>query len=158
MPAGPSFTIRPAMIGDADAIGELAEEFAAHLQALGGDAGYCLTPERIRADGFGPTPAFAGIVAKKEGALLGYLLHHPGYATDLAQRYLVVCDLFVREAGRRQGVGRGLMSAAREHCLAVGASGLFWSVLKTNKAALTFYRNLGAETAETSEFMWLPAA
>lgn len=41
-----------------------AGEFAAHLQSLGGDAGYCLTPERICADGFGPSPAFAGIVAE----------------------------------------------------------------------------------------------
>jgi GNAT superfamily N-acetyltransferase len=158
MPAGPSFTIRPAVIGDAEAIGELAREFAAHLQSLGGDAGYFLTPARIRADGFGIAPAFAGIVAEQDGALLGYLLHHPGYATDLAQRYLVVCDLFVREAGRRRGVGRALMSAAKAHCLTVGGSGLFWSVMKANKSALAFYGKLGAEMAKGSEFLWLPAA
>ena len=105
-----------------------------------------------------PPPAFAGIVAEQEGVLLGYLLYHPGYATDLAQRYLVVCDLFVREAGRRGGVGRALMSAARAHCLTVGGSGLFWSVMKTNKPALAFYRSQGAARAETSEFLWLPAA
>jgi GNAT superfamily N-acetyltransferase len=70
----------------------------------------------------------------------------------------VVCDLFVREAGRRRDVSRALMSAAREHCRSVDASGLFWSVLKRDKAALTFYRRLGAETAETSEFMWSPVA
>ena len=156
MPAGPSFTIRPAVIDDAEAIGEMAQEFAAYRQALGDNATHCLTAERIRCDGFGTVPTFAGLVAAQGGVLLGYLLHHPAYATDLAERYLVVCDLFVTEAGRRRGIGRALMSAAREHCLAVGAAGLFWSVLKTNKAALAFYRDLGAETAETLEFMWLP--
>ena len=74
------------------------------------------------------------------------------------ERYLVVCDLFVREAGRRRGVGRALMSAVRAHCLAIGAAGLFWSVLETNKAALAFYRGLGAATAESLEFMWWPVA
>jgi len=157
-PAGPSFAVRPAVIGDSEAIGEMAQEFAAHRQTLGGDPAYYLTAERIRADGFGPVPAFAGIVAAQGGVLLGYLVHHPAYATDLAKRYLVVCYLFVREAGRRRGVGRALMSGAREHCRAVGASGIFWSVLKTNEAALAFYRGLGAETAEELEFMWLPVA
>jgi GNAT superfamily N-acetyltransferase len=158
MTAGYSFTIRPAVIGDAEAIGEMAREFTAYLQALGDDATYCLTPERIRRDGFGPDPAFAGIVAEQEGALLGFLLHHPGYDTDSAERYLVVCDLYVREAGRRRGVGRALMSAARAHCRSVGGSGLFWSVFKPNKTALAFYRGLGAATNETLDFMWWPAA
>ena len=153
-----SFAIRPAVIGDAEAIGEMSQEFAAHRQTLGGDPGYYLTPERIRADGFGPVPAFAGIVAAQEGMLLGYLLHHPAYASDLAERYLVICDLFVRGAGRRRGVGRALMLAARAHCRSVGGSGLFWSVLETNNAALAFYRGLGAATAESLEFMWWPVA
>jgi ribosomal protein S18 acetylase RimI-like enzyme len=157
MTPGSSLAIRPAVIGDAEAIGQMAQEFAAYQQTLGGEAAYCLTPERIRLDGFGPSPAFAGIVAAQEGVLLGYLLHHPGYATDLAERYLVVCDLFVREAGRRRGVGRALMSAARAHCRSVGGSGLFWSVLKTNEAALAFYRRLDAATAETFEYTWWPA-
>jgi hypothetical protein len=56
MPAGPSFIIRPAVIGDAEAIGEMAREFTAYLQALGEDVTYRLTPERIGRDGFGPTP------------------------------------------------------------------------------------------------------
>ncbi len=130
MSVAPSFTIRPTAIGDADAIGEMARELTAYLQALGEDLTYRLTPERIRRDGFGPDPAFAGIVAEQDGVLLGFLLHHPGYDTDSAERYLVVCDLFVREAGRGRGVGRALMSAARVHCRALGGSGLFWSVFK----------------------------
>lgn len=78
MTAKPSFTIRPAVIGDAHAIGDMRRELTAYLQALGADLTYCLTSERIRRDGFGLDPAFAGIVAEQDGALLGFLLHHPG--------------------------------------------------------------------------------
>ena len=136
----------------------MAQEFAADHRALGDEGIYCLTPERIRRDGFGAAPAFAGIVAEQGGALVGYLLHHPGYDTDRAERYVVICHLFVRDAWRRQGVGRALMSAAAAHCRSLGGAGLFWSVVKPNKTALAFYRGLGAATVETLDFMWWPAA
>jgi len=151
-----AYTVRPIAIGDAEAIGEMAREFTAYLQALGSGVTYRMTPERIRRDGFGADPAFGGFIAEEEGAL-GYLLHHPAYDSDRAERYVVVCDLFVRDAGRRQGVGRALMSAAMAHCRAAGGCGLLWSVYKPNRIAADFYHALGAATVQDLDFMWWPA-
>ena len=146
MAAGPSFIIRPAVIGDAEAIGEdgarssrLISSRWAEMPATASRRSAFVRMASARC------PPSRASSPSEDGALLGYLLHHPGYATDLAQRYLVVCDLFVREAGRRQGVGRALMSAARAHCVAVGGSGLFWSVMKANKTALCLLSQIGRD-------------
>ena len=153
----PSFSIRPIIIADAEAIAVMARELTAYLQALGDSVTYCLTAERVRGDGFGPDPAFQGIIAERDGEALGYLLYHPAYDTDRAERYLIVCDLFVREGARHQGVGRALMSAAMAHCRALGGCGLEWAVYKPNKAAVAFYRSLGAAPLDTLDLMWWPA-
>ena len=152
-----SCAIRPIAVDDADAIAAMAREFNAYLRALGDTVTYQLTVDRIRRDGFGRDPAFGGFIAERGGTPLGYLLHHPGYDSDRAERYLVVCDLFVREGVRRSGAGRALMAAAMDHGRAIGACGLFWSVYKPNKTAIAFYRRLGAKTVEYLDFMWWPA-
>jgi GNAT superfamily N-acetyltransferase len=151
------FSIRSLRVTDAEVIAKMAGEHTAYLQALGDDVTYCLTAEQIRRHGFGADPAFRGIIAEAGDVALGYLLHHPGFDPDRAERYLVVCDLFVRAAGRRQGIGRALMSAAMGHCRATGASGVHWSVYKPNTAAAAFYRSLGAKPIESLDFMWWPA-
>jgi len=151
------YAICPIVIADAEVIGEMAKELAAYLQSLGERGTFCLTAERVRRDGFGPDPAFKGLIAERAGEALGYLLHHPAYDTDRAERYLIVCDLFVRPVGRCRGIGRALMSAAMDHCRNIGGCGLLWSVCKPNKTAVTFYRNLGATAFDTLDFMWWPA-
>jgi GNAT superfamily N-acetyltransferase len=157
LPQDGEFTIRPAVIGDADAIGEMAREFNLYLRALGENSHFGLTPQRIRQDGFGAAPAFSGNIAEMGGAALGYLLYHPAYDSDLARRYLFVCDLFVREAGRRRGVGRALMEAAMVRCREIDGCGLLWSVFRPNRLATAFYRGLGAEIPADLDFMWWPA-
>ena len=152
-----SCAIRPIVIDDADCVAAMAREFTGYLQGLGDTVTYRLTADRIRRDGFGPDPAFGGFIAERGGAVLGYLLHHPGYNSVRAERYLVVCDLFVREGERRSGAGRALMAAAMDHGRVTGARGLFWSVYKPNKTAIAFYRRLGAKTVEYLDFMWWPA-
>src|SRR5262249_58999022 len=110
-----------------------------------------------RGDGLGPSPGFRGLIAEEGGEPQGYLLYHPGYDSDLARRFLMVCDLFVREAGRRRGAGRALMQAAMADCRAMGGCGLLWSVFKPNRTALAFYRSLGAEVVDQLDFMWWPS-
>jgi len=134
----------------------MAREFNAYLTALGDKVPFALEAARIRRDGFGINPAFGGLIAERDRVPLCYLLHHQGYDADRAERILVVCNLFVREEGRRQGIGRALMAAAMEHCRRIGGCGLTWSVYRPNRLAFDFYRSLGAQPIEDLDFMWLP--
>jgi len=63
--------LRTATIADADAIGGLAMEFQAYLRALGDRTQFAFTAKTYRRDGFGPSPAFAGLVAELDGEVVG---------------------------------------------------------------------------------------
>lgn len=149
------FLIRSATAEDAEAIGELAKEFADYLRALGDPSGLRFDADTYLRDGFGPNPAFSGLVAESDGEILGYLLYHPGYDVDYATRILHVIDLCVRERWRRQGVGRALMEEAAKICRRLGGAQLFWSVYVRNKPAFAFYESLGARYTKDLKFMRL---
>lgn len=150
-----NFIIRPATPEDAYAIGELSKEFSDYLRALGDPSELSFGTEAYLRDGFGPNPAFAGLVAEREGDILGYLLYHQGYEMDEATRIFHVIDLYVRERYRRQGVGRALMGAAAKICRHLGGTQLFWSVYIPNKPAFAFYESLGARYTKDLKFMRL---
>ena len=58
-----SVVVRPLRRDDAPAVAALAAAFADYLRALGDNGAHNLTAEAIQRDGFGPQPAFAGLVA-----------------------------------------------------------------------------------------------
>jgi len=147
--------IRPALAEDAEAVGYLAGQFAGYLRSLGDTSDFNLTAERYLRDGFGPQPAFAGLVAEIEGHVVGYLLYHFGYDSDAAARNLHIADLYVDSATRRQGAGRALVSAAAGIALKAGAREMVWSVYHANALATTFYEKLGAQRITDVFFMKL---
>jgi GNAT superfamily N-acetyltransferase len=120
---------------------------------LGDETPLNFNAEAYLRDGFGPSPAFAGIVAESGDAILGYLLYHPGYDTDLAERVLWVVDLYVSEDSRLQGVGRALMERAASVCRAQGGKALIWSVYPPNQIAARFYERLGAQYVTGLSYM-----
>ncbi len=148
--------IREAIRDDAVEIGALAEEFADYLRSLGDTTDFSFNVSTYLRDGFGDNPAFQGLVAEIDNDVVGYLLYHSGYDTDLAMRTLYIIDLYVRAANRRSGVGRALMKRAGEICTAAGGKGLFWSVYLPNRPALDFYERLGARYLRDIEYMYLP--
>jgi GNAT superfamily N-acetyltransferase len=154
-PARPNrdLLIRPATPDDAAAIGQLAADFADYLRGLGDTTNFQFSAETYLRDGFGPNPAFAGIVAESGGQVIGYLLYHFGYDVDRATRLLHVIDLYVREDRRSQGAGRALMAEAARICRAGGGSELFWAVYIPNTLAARFYERLGAHWIEDLKFM-----
>ncbi|MBE7472759.1 MAG: GNAT family N-acetyltransferase [Anaerolineae bacterium] len=145
--------IRPATPTDAEAVGQLMAESADYLRALGDTTDFRFTAETYVRDGFGPNPAFSGLVAEVDGEVVGHLLYHFGYDTDRAMRLLDVIDLMVRENRRGQGIGKALMFKAAEIGREAGASELVWAVYKPNKSAAEFYERLGAEYIEDLRFM-----
>jgi len=152
----PSFRIRSATEHDAAQVGALAEEFADYLRGIGDHTDLSFNAEAYLRDGFGSNPAFAGIVAESQGTVLGYLLYHPGYDTDRGVRLLPVLDLYVREAARRRGVGRALMTEAAAICKQQGGKELIWSVYEPNKLAAECYEQLGARYIGGLRFMTWP--
>ena len=151
-----SVNIRAATAADAQAIGKLVQEFQAYLRALGDQTAFAFTAETYLRDGFGPNPAFAGLVAELDGEVVGYLLYHFGYDTDRAMRLMYVIDLYVREAKRRCGAGEDLMRAAAVICREAGGRELIWSVFTPNTLAFQFYERLGAKRIQELEFMSWP--
>jgi GNAT superfamily N-acetyltransferase len=135
--------VRPATIGDAEAIGRLSAEFVAYLEGLGDSAVRGISAEEYRRAGFGERPAFAGLIVEDRGDPVGYLLYHEGYDIDQGGRVLHVIDLFVTANARGRGAGRALMDGAREACRRAGGVAVLWLVYPPNTAARAFYERLG---------------
>lgn len=111
-----------------------------------------LTPERYRANGFGRDPAFAGFIAERAGAAIGYAICHRDYDTDRMERSVYLADLYVEKTARGEGLGRRLMAAVARHGASYGARMMFWKVLPENRIARSFYDALGAR--EQPEYLW----
>jgi ribosomal protein S18 acetylase RimI-like enzyme len=151
-----NISIRAATRDDAEAIGELARQFADYLHGLGDQTEFGLNAETYLRDGFGASPAFSGLVAELNGNVVGYLLYYFGYDSDHAHRIMHVCDLYVQESARRHGAGRALMLTAANLCREAGGRELLWTVYKPNKLAFAFYERLGAKYVKELEFMYWP--
>jgi ribosomal protein S18 acetylase RimI-like enzyme len=147
--------VRPATAADAEAVGKLARQFAGYLRDLGDTTDFKLSAEAYLRDGFGPKPAFAGLVAEFDGNVIGYLLYHFGYDSDRAARNLHIVDLYVGFAGRKRGAGRALMTAAARIAYEEGAQELVWAVYHANDLAAAFYERLGAQRITDLFFMKL---
>ncbi|MDH3519976.1 MAG: GNAT family N-acetyltransferase [Myxococcales bacterium] len=150
-----SFSIRSAARADVGGVIALSDEFASYLRSLGDPSKFSFDAEAYLRDGFGPSPAFSGLVAEAQGQILGYLLYHEGYEVDNAIRLLHVIDLYVRSDARRQGIGRALMQEAARVCRELGGEQLFWAIYKPNQLAFAFYEALGASYVEDLSFMRL---
>ncbi len=98
--------IRAAMADDAEAIGELARQFAVYLRLLGDTTNFQFDAGIYLRDGFGPNPAFSGLVAEIDGQVIGYLIYYSGYDVDRAIKLLHIADLYVHEKARKNGAGR----------------------------------------------------
>ena len=149
--------IRSARATDAHSIGELARQFANYLRDLGDTTDFQLTAEAFLRDGFGEKPAFVGLVAEEKGEVIGYLLYHFGYDSDLALRTLHIADLYVAPEKRNQGTGRALVAKAANIAREAGAEELIWSVYNSNAIASRFYEKIGAQRITDVFFMKLKA-
>ncbi|MBW2691929.1 MAG: GNAT family N-acetyltransferase [Deltaproteobacteria bacterium] len=149
------FSIRKAVRDDAEWVERLEMEFSRDLRSIGIPAESSFNAEVYLRDGFGPNPAFSGLVADSGTELLGYLLYHLGYEVEDAARVLFVIDLYARRDSRRQGIGRALMEEAVNVCRELGGSQVCWSVYESNALAVGFYERLGANYIKDERFMSL---
>jgi len=148
--------IREAKEEDLKAIGILVNEFNEYLRELGSTTNYSTNTDWLLNDGFGDNPAFHGLVAEVDDKIIGYLLYHSGYDTDVPMRLMYVIDLYVQTEYRRKGIGRSLIEKLSKICIQQGGKCLVWSVWLRNQTAIKFYERIGAHHDKEMEIMVLP--
>ncbi|MGH6942975.1 MAG: GNAT family N-acetyltransferase [Geminicoccaceae bacterium] len=135
-----AITVREATAADAETIAAFAHDLSL-------EEGYPAPPlaaEQVRAEGFGATPRFRALIAERDGQPIGYALYFSAYDTDHAARGFYLQDLYVVPRARRQGAARALMQTLARACRADGGAYVFWNAHAKNRAAMAFYRALGA--------------
>jgi GNAT superfamily N-acetyltransferase len=137
----PAFSIRPAREADVGAvlrmIRALAEfERLAHLVVA--------TETDLHASLFGPAPAAEVLVAWDDATPAGFALYFHNYSTFLGRRGLWLEDLWVEPAHRRRGCAQALLRALAGIAVERRCGRFEWAVLDWNRAAIDFYRTLGA--------------
>ena len=141
-PAGNrDFAIRPAGPKDVPAVHAMIRALAEFEQL----AHLCVASEAdLVAALFGPRPAAEVLIAEKDEEIAAFALFFHNFSTFLGRPGLWLEDLYVRPAFRRQGCAQALLGALAEIARSRGCGRFEWAVLDWNRAAIDFYRSLGA--------------
>lgn len=94
--------------------------------------------------------------AREDGELLGYACLYWHFSSTEAAEAVLMNDLFVSEAARGRGVGRGLIEASLEVTRERGAVYLEWMTAPDNHTAQRLYDSTGAERSEWIEYELRP--
>lgn len=138
--------IRPAEPRDVPAIVRLIEALAeyeklTHLLEI--------TPDKLHAQLFGPSPAAQAVVAEVDegadgAATVGFALFFTNFSTFLCRPGLYLEDLFVLPEYRGRRIGKALLSYLGRLAVERGCGRFEWSVLDWNRSAIDFYEAMGA--------------
>ena len=90
--------------------------------------------------------------ARDGGELLGYACLYWHFSSTQAVETVLMNDLFVSEAARGRGAGRGLIEASADVARERGAARLQWSTAPDNLTAQRLYDSTGAERSEWVEY------
>lgn len=85
------------------------------------------------------------IFALEDGKEVGFALFFHNFSTFLGRAGIYLEDLFVKEAYRGKGYGKGLIKKLAEIAVERGCGRLEWWCLDWNKPSIEFYKSLGAE-------------
>jgi len=151
-----SLTIRQAEAEDMTAVAEMAGEFHAYLAALDdSDPSFdsAQAESKLRTCGFGARPLFSALIAEEGGQPVGYAIYSIGFWADAWQGMLLLSDLYVREAWRRQGIGKDLMRRLADGGKREGCEMVMWTVWNKNEPARRFYERLGGIALDDEQLM-----
>jgi GNAT superfamily N-acetyltransferase len=102
------------------------------------------TEEGLRDSLFGERPVAEVLIGYLGDEPAGFALFFHSFSTFLGRPGIYLEDLYVRPAFRGAGVGRTLLARLAGLATERGCGRLEWSVLDWNKAAIRFYKALGA--------------
>jgi ribosomal protein S18 acetylase RimI-like enzyme len=83
------------------------------------------------------------LVARRDGALAGFVQLYPMFSSVRTAKTWVLNDLYVDAGARRRGVARALLDAAAAFARADGAAGIALETAHDNAAARALYRAAG---------------
>ena len=126
---------------DVDAVVGLVHELALYEKA----PEQChLTAEQLHTALFNESPALFGHVAEVDGLVVGIALWFLNFSTWDGVHGIYLEDLYVTPDQRGNGLGKQLLEALAQECVAKGYTRLQWWVLNWNEPSIGFYRSLGA--------------
>ena len=108
--------------------------------------------EQVQEALFGPRPAATVLLARQGGQVVGMASYTFLWPAGGASTSLYLKELFVRDAGRRQGVATALMARLREIATRTGCSRVDWTTDRDNASAVAFYQAMGFEPLESKLF------
>ena len=103
------------------------------------------TEADLRRTLFGERAYAEVLIARCDGADVGFALFFHNYSTFLGAPGLYLEDLFVRPKWRGRGFGRAVLSHLARLARERGCGRMEWWVLDWNESAIRFYESLGAE-------------
>ena len=138
-------TIAPARLEDMATVARLFVEFERYLNTIdGGDRRPTGVANKLARYGFGEQAVCTILLARRDGAAVGYLTYSMALWGEDLRPFLYVADLFVSAPARGTGVGMALMQRARHIATDAGAGRMLWGVWDRNPSARAFYERLGA--------------
>ncbi len=139
----PNQSIRHATPSDLARIIELIEGIARYTNTL---AQLEVTEDKLKQHIFGENPVAKALVATEptEGKIVGYAIYYYTFSTFLGRPGVYLEDLFVEDAHRGHGLGKGLFLEVARIAHAEGCGRMEWLALSWNELALDFYEKQGA--------------
>ena len=134
-----SYTIRYATLADVPQVGQLFDGYRQFYEQPG-DLALAIAYIRARLANGESTILVA---ETDDGQLAGFCQLYATFCSVAAAPILVLYDLFVAPAQRRQGVGRDLLLAANEHAKTVGVVRMELATAVDNYQAQALYESLG---------------
>ena len=95
---------------------------------------------------FDPLEPMHGVVAARDGALIGLSHFLFQRSTWLVEARCYLQDLFVSPAERGGGVGRALIAAVADAARRAGATQVYWNTHETNATARRLYDAVATRT------------
>ncbi len=106
------------------------------------------TEDGLRASLFGPRPAAEVVIARLDGAPVGFAVYFHNYSTFVGRPGLYMEDLFVLPEHRRRGIGRKLLAHVAAVAVERNCGRMEWAVLDWNTTAIHVYRAVAARSMD----------
>jgi len=137
-----SILIREATIEDAEPLLSMVHKLAAYEKKKPEDVKLSL--DKIKKHGFSERPYFQSLIVECDGQAVGYALYYYSYAASAGAPAIFLEDIFVEEAYRHRGIGKGLFAELAAIAVKLECCRLEWNAFTWNEKAIEFYKSLGA--------------